>query len=58
MIFKISSWQEVSKMLINDVKVALSGGKFCSLGEGWFRIIVDCLRLKQLSAVDEFVFKF
>ena len=27
------SWQEVSKMLINDAKVALSGGKFFGSSE-------------------------
>ena len=55
------SWQEVSKILINDAKVALSGGKFFgSSGEGWFRINCGHPRLKLLSAVDRIckTFKF
>lgn len=47
------SWQEVSKILINDAKVALSGGKFFgSSGEGWFRINCGHPRSILLSAVD------
>ena len=45
--------QEVSKLLINDAQVALSGGKFFgSSGEGWFRINCGHPRSKLIIAVD------
>ena len=50
---KFGTWQEVSKLLINDAQVALSGGKFFgSSGEGWFRINCGHPRSKLIIAVD------
>jgi len=50
---KCGSWQETSKNLINNAKVALSGGTFFgSSGKGWFRINCGHPRLPLLKATD------
>ena len=50
---EFGDWSAVSKRLINEARVALSGGTFFGpAGEGWFRINCGHSRKQLLPAVD------
>lgn len=50
---EFGDWRTVSKRLINEARVALSGGTFFGpAGEGWFRINCGHSRKQLLPAVD------